>query len=272
MEAVHAANVLTFEELDRRYGDYPGPTPAPAQGHARLRHLLATDPGGAWVAELDGEIAGCALGILREGLWGLSLLFVRPDVQSAGVGRALLERAHDYGRDARGRIVLSSKDPRALAAYARLGLALHPCVMATGRPRGVAAPEDLRPGTPADFPLADAVDRAVRGAAHGGDLRVLLGGGRRLLVAPGRGYAVMDGGSVRLLAAFDEAGAQDVLRGALASAGGGEAMVEYISAAQDWAVPVCLDAGLALIPHTGAVFVDGDVGPFRPYLPSGAYL
>ena len=32
-----------------------------------------------------------------------------------------------------------------------------------------------------------------------------------------------------------------------------------------------LDAGLALKPG-GAVFVRGDVGPFAPYLPSGAYL
>ncbi len=32
-----------------------------------------------------------------------------------------------------------------------------------------------------------------------------------------------------------------------------------------------LDAGLVLKPG-GAVFVRGDVGPFTPYLPSGAYL
>jgi hypothetical protein len=32
-----------------------------------------------------------------------------------------------------------------------------------------------------------------------------------------------------------------------------------------------LDAGLSLT-NDGAVFVRGDVGPFRPYLPSGAYL
>ena len=32
-----------------------------------------------------------------------------------------------------------------------------------------------------------------------------------------------------------------------------------------------LDAGLSLI-NDGGVFVRGDIGPFRPYLPSGAYL
>ena len=59
---------------------------------------------------------------MREGVWGLSLLVVAPDAQSSGVGRELLARARDYGDDARGWIVLASRDPRALRSYARLGL------------------------------------------------------------------------------------------------------------------------------------------------------
>jgi hypothetical protein len=31
-------------------------------------------------------------------------------------------------------------------------------------------------------------------------------------------------------------------------------------------------AGLELRAGGGAIFLDGEVGPFRPYLPSGAYL
>jgi GNAT superfamily N-acetyltransferase len=273
VEAVRAVDLAAFADLDRRHGAYPAPPPPVDVAHRRLRRVLATDPEGAWVAERDGTVVGCALAIVREGVWGLSLFVVHPEAQGAGVGRGLLARAYEYGRGARGRVVLSSKDPRALASYARLGLALHPCVMAVGRPRGLAVPPDVRPGSPQeDRPLLDAVDRAVRGAAHGDDIAVLAQGGRRLLVAPGRGYAVVDGRMVRLLAAFDEDGARDLLRAALASPDGGEAMVEWISAAQNWAVGVCLEAGLSLVPSSGAVFLDGDVGPFAPYLPSGAYL
>jgi len=97
--------------------------------------------------------------------------------------------------------------------------------------------------------------------------------GSTLYVAPGRGYAmVRSGGIVRLLAAFDDDGARDLLRTALARAGGGDALVEFISARQRWAVDVCLQAGLELTTDSGAVFLDGDVGPFAPYLPSGAFL
>ena len=52
---------------------------------------------------------------------------------------------------------------------------------------------------------------------------------------------------------------------------GEEIGVEWITSRQDWAIGPVLDAGLSLT-NDGAVFVRGDVGPFRPYLPSGAYL
>ena len=48
-------------------------------------------------------------------------------------------------------------------------------------------------------------------------------------------------------------------------------MTEWITALQGWAIGPVLDAGLSLV-SGGAVFVGGDGGPFRPYLPSGAYL
>jgi hypothetical protein len=52
---------------------------------------------------------------------------------------------------------------------------------------------------------------------------------------------------------------------------GEEVGVEWITALQQWAIGPVLDARLPLA-EDGAVFVRGDVGPFRPYLPSGAYL
>jgi GNAT superfamily N-acetyltransferase len=270
VEAAFAVSVDAFDDYARRRGEPPDP-PAPASlARIRIGRSLATDPGGAWVAERDGEIVGAALAIVREGLWGLSLLVVRPDAQSGGAGRELLARAHAYGEAARGWVILASADLRALRSYARLGLHLHPALTARGLARAEAVPE-LRPGTADDLPLTEAVDRAVRGAVHGEDLLALVEAGGRLLVLPERGYAVVRGGEIRLLAAFDEAGAATILRGCLALADG-EATVRWITSAQNWAVAPCVEAGLQISTDGGAVFLAGEVGPFAPYLPSGAYL
>src|SRR4051794_3417618 len=85
--AAHELNVETFEALSRSRNEPVEPRPDPALAHVRYRHLVRTDPGGAWVAERDGEIVGCALALRREDVWGLSLLVVHPDLQSAGLGR-----------------------------------------------------------------------------------------------------------------------------------------------------------------------------------------
>ena len=77
----------------------------------------------------------------------------------------------------------------------------------------------MRAGDRSDLPLTEAVDRAVRGAAHGEDISTMLGTGAELLVLPERAYAVVSGGRVRMCAAHDEEGARTILRGALAHAG-----------------------------------------------------
>jgi GNAT superfamily N-acetyltransferase len=147
--AAHDLSVATFEDLSRRLGEPPEPRPDPAMAHLRYRHLVRTDPAGAWVAEDEHGISGCALALRREDVWGLSLLIVRPDLQSAGVGRELLQRAHDYAAGARGRIILSSADPRAMRAYSRLGLDTHPTLWAQGKPRGAGDQGTVRVGTAA---------------------------------------------------------------------------------------------------------------------------
>ena len=260
-----------FTDLEERRGDPPIEPPPEEVIERRFRHVIESDPGGAWVAEEDGRPVGAALAIVREGLWGLSMLVVHPEAQSGGVGRALLERTLRYGDGARGGIIASSGDARALRAYSRAGFVMHPTAHARGVPRELEVPASVREGSLADLALTEAVDRAVRGAAHGPDIEILLGDSR-MFVVEGRGYALARRDHLALLAATDEEAARDLLRAVLATAPDDESTrIEYLTAAQGWAVDVVLDAGLALEVHN-ALFVRGDVGPFRPYLPSGAYL
>ena len=270
--ATHEVMLAAFADLERRLHLPPSPRPDAASAYVRLRRILATDPGGCWVAEAETEIVGAGLAIVREGVWGLSLLVVRPDLQSAGIGRELLARALAYGDGAAGAIIVASADPRALRAYARAGFALHPSLSATGAPRRMVGCADVRPFEPRDHELAASVDRAVRGAAHGADLDALADGGCELLVLPGRGYAAHRHGSVKTIAARDDEAAGTLLRSVLARIPpGGTAEVDWITGSQQWAVEVVVAARLALRP-SGAVALRGDVGSFRPYLPGGAYL
>lgn len=258
----------------------PSPDPAtPASfgaGLARIAHLHRTDPCGAWVAERDGEIAGLALALIREGVWGLSLFGVAQPLRGRGIGRRLLEHAWRYGEAARGHLVLSSTSPAAMRRYARLGLRLCPCVSAAGivdRSRIPGSDGAVDAGLDG-IPVADAIGRAVRGAGHGRDLAVPLESdpATRLLLWEDRAFALVRGGTVRLLAGLDEEAASRVLWAAFArTAPGATASVDFITAGQDWAVATCLDAGLALSPD-GPIFAGGELGPMRPYLPSGAYL
>jgi predicted N-acetyltransferase YhbS len=274
VEPAWAASQAAFQAL----GEHWPPSPAPEavrtlRGIDRVRHLLEVDPGGSFVAEEDGRVVGVAQALRREGIWGLSLLAVDPGHQSAGLGRALLDAALLYADGTSGQIVLSSSDRRAMRSYAGVGFSIQPAVCAFGTVRRQALPAALgvRPGTRADLELAAEVDRAVRGAAHGPDLRRLIAGGLGFLVAPA-GYVVHDGGSPVLLAARVASTAQSLLWAALAEAPPGlEVGVMNLTAGQTWAIPVALEAGLSL-EHGGPTFVRGRLGPLTPYLPNPAYL
>jgi GNAT superfamily N-acetyltransferase len=271
-------DVVAAEEVSATavYGSAVDRSPALVlRGRARIRHLADTDPGGAWIAEAGGRIVGVALGLVREGIWGLSLLAVDEAHHGRGIGRRLLHAAWEHGRDADGHIVLSSAHPAAMRGYASLGLELRPCVSAAGivdRDR-IPFVDGIEDSGRAGIATADAIGRAVRGAGHGRDLPTLLDHpGTRLLVFEDRAFAVLRGAHVSLLGALDEDAACRVLWGAFAAtAPGATAEVEFLTAGQDWAVRTCLRAGLALSPD-GPVFTGGRLGPLRPYVPSGAYL
>lgn len=249
-----------------------------ARSIARIEHPRRTDPGGAWVAERPGGgIAGVALGIVRERLWGFSLFAVDEDLQGRGIGRELLNRSLAYGADrgAEGWIILSSEKPAAMRLYGQAGFDLLPTFTAVGiadlrrAPDRLDAVEDAGAGGTA---LADALAREVRGAAYGEDLSSLLEHGARLLAYEDRGVAFVREGHVQLLLARDEEAASLVLWAAIAcSPPGVTALLLFISGAQQWAIRVALDARLPLSPD-GPVCVRGHLGPLTPFLPSGAYL
>ena len=195
-------------------------------------------------------------------------------MRGRGIGRRLLDAALTHGAEARGAIILSSEDPRAMRRYSRAGFALRPCIAAAGivRRDGLPGADGVREAGEEGLALAAQISRHVRGASHGDDLRFYLDWDGRMLTYEDRGYAIHVDGSVRILAARDDEAAAALLRGALhASPPGATVITDFITSGHDWAVRTCLDAGLSLTPE-GPLFVRGDVGPMRPYLPSGAFL
>jgi GNAT superfamily N-acetyltransferase len=258
------------------YSQFPGehePIRA-ARQHARIRHLIETDPAGCWVAEHDGRVEGVALSLMREGVWGFSLFGVAEALQGRGVGRDLFARCWAYGAGARGHIVLSSTNPAAIGIYARSGLPIRPCVAAAGIPDLARAPalDGVEEAGEAGIAIADAIGRALRGAGHGRDLPVAMAHGARLLVYEDRAFALARGGNIIMIGARDDEAAQRMLWALLVTAGPGATVnVDFLTAGQDWALPVILDARLALSPD-GPMFAGGALGPLAPYIPSGAYL
>ncbi|MEA2223182.1 MAG: hypothetical protein QOH83_1558 [Solirubrobacteraceae bacterium] len=248
-----------------------------ASATVRVAHLQRTDPGGCWVAEIDGQIAGAANSIIREGVWGLSLLAVLPDFQGRGIGTRLYAAALAYGADEPGGIILSSSHPAAMRRYARTpGYRLLPTVGLSGAWDLRRAPAALRcrPGDlAADAHTIDGASRHVRGASHMRDLPTALDRpGAMLLVIEDEGFACCRNGSLRLLAARTEAAAEDLLWGAITSGQRrGRFSYDFVTAENQWAIRVGLEAGLS-IALGSPVFVRGEVGPMAPYLPSAAYL
>ncbi len=276
--AAAAAGRIALEEL------YPGEFPGAESGArerwsvARAAHLQRTDPEGCWVAEVDGQVVGVALGLIREGVWGFSLFGLLPAFQGLGIGSPLYARALAHGaRAQRGGLVMSSSHPAAMRSYARSpGFRLRPTVRLTGVCRRDRAPSALRcrqGDVEADAVTLDLASRHARGASHRRDLPTYLANpGVRLLIVEGEGFVVARDGSPALLAATNDAAAAELLWGAMLSGpDDGRVSVDAITAENQWAIRTGLEAGLALALE-GPLYVRGHPGALAPYIPSGAYL
>jgi predicted N-acetyltransferase YhbS len=241
----------------------------------RLAHPLRVDPEGSFVAERDGRVIGVGQALIRERLWLLSMLTVEPGVQSGGAGRALLERTLQARDGTDCGLIVSSNDPRAMRLYAQAGFAVLPTVQSEGavdRAKLPAPDPRIKEGGVDDIEQLAAISREVRGAPHTSELRYALGREGRLLFIPERGFVVvLPNWCVWLLVARDEGVAQALLRAALAEVGDSDrSLVRWLTADQQWAIQVLVQAGLRLTAH-GALCVQGHPGPLAPFIPSGPF-
>jgi GNAT superfamily N-acetyltransferase len=150
-------------DLGRRHG-------TPLEGSATdwwpssepLHRLLAQIAAEWWVAEEtgSGQLVGFGRSIERDGLFELTEFFVRPDQQSRGVGKALLERVFPAGRGTV-RSIVATSDVRAQARYYAAGtIARFPLFTLGGVP---GDPEPIREvmAEPIDGELAIEAQRAI---------------------------------------------------------------------------------------------------------------
>jgi hypothetical protein len=245
-----------------------------AQWRDRADHLLATDPGGCWVAERDGVMLGFAASYRRDLTWFLATYAVRSDLQGAGLGRALLDAALTHSSGCLRGMLSASRDPKAFRRYHHAGFTMHPQMYLTGRVDRASLPvvEGVREGSESDFDLLDSLDRRVRDAAHGPDHSVLLAQNRLVVVdrAGGSGYAYLAAdGKPAVICASSRAVATTLLWEAVASAPD-ELTVPHVTAANAWAIDVGLAAGLAVA--TAGYLALRAMKPPAPYLHHGALL
>ena len=153
-------------------------------GSDRPRTADAADGGDA--GDAGERIMAFAAAVQREHLWFLSMCFVRPEVQSTGVGRALVAAvgpvapaAADDDRTVRA-TATDSAQPISNALYASLGIVPRvPLLNLIGLPEDPGAFDALPSGiTPVPFDVlardghdslaatVDALDRELLGVAH----------------------------------------------------------------------------------------------------------
>jgi GNAT superfamily N-acetyltransferase len=269
---VHAANA----EAERAAGRTPETYTDGQQAFFRsgMERFAERDPAGAWVAVDDGTVVGMAEAVRRDSFWGLSMLFVDPEQQSAGIGRRLLDATLTYAEGAAVRMIMTSPDPRALRRYSSAGLAIHPAVEAEGVVDRAAIPAGLpgRAGDVNDLDLVAEVDHGLRGS-RAEDVEFLVKHGSRMEVVdsgPGRGFALHRNNRLSLLGASDETTAAQLLWRVLAETDG-KAQVWCMTAGQDWAVRVTLAARMKVV-GAGPLFVDGLDRPPGPWMPSGWFF
>jgi GNAT superfamily N-acetyltransferase len=240
------------------------PVPRPdvtfrARRVAILSSLIGKPGAYAVVAESRGRIVGQALALRDGPLWGLSLLFVDPALHGRRIGSTLLRMCRVWGADAGLGLIESSADQKAMRAYSALGFSFTPAMGAAG----IVDPTLLRP-TPQvrkagkeKLEGVASVDRRLRGASRAAGVEILLNNGAELLWAEDKdaaGFAVhlsgrpfIDGSPI-ILGADTRELAEQLLTAFLRATTGNHVAIYSMSARQDWALKLTMQAGLTLFP------------------------
>jgi GNAT superfamily N-acetyltransferase len=262
-------------------------------------HLSATDPERFIVASTvepgtgEERIVAFASALVRERLWFLSMLFVSPDAQAAGVGRALLARIMPATDDGMAMATATdSAQPISNALYSTYGIVPRiPLLNLIGRPEREGTFEPLPSGvTPVPFEsiaagppggagheelaaTVDGLDREVLGVAHPIDHRYLRAESRRgwLYRGPdgaalGYGYAT-EAGRVGPVAVRDEALLVPVLGHLTTAVEPRGAFALWLPGNADRAVVAALRAGFRLDQFPVLLCWDRPFADFARYLP-----
>ncbi len=282
LESFAALTATTYYEVDARTYQraWPDPVRRPAARDGawmrRTGRALVTDPGGCWVAEVDGEVVGGAVSRVRELMWLLASFAVLPQHQGRGIGTQLMAAAMHHGRGCLRGMFAASADPGAVRRYRLAGFDLHPQMLVTGVVDRSAIPalDRVREGSAGDIDLLNSVDRQTRGAAHLSDHELLLAQ-LRLVVADhstGSGYAyVDDDGAPALVAATNRRTASTLMWEALASSmPGTQVSAHHITSANAWALDVGLAARMSI--HQSGYLCVRQMKPPAPYLHHGSLL
>jgi GNAT superfamily N-acetyltransferase len=288
----------------------------PPEMHPIIRlftHLRATDPERFIVATVpDAPVAAVqaaehadepadppaervvafASAVSRERIWYLSMLFVLPELQGAGVGRQLLARVLPDDPDAARATATDSAQPISNALYASYGIVPRlPLLNLSGLPDRASAFGPLPSGVvPVSFEAlaagppggdghrrlsaaVDTLDGELLGATHPMDHRFLRSEGRRgwLYHGPdgtplGYGYAG-EAGRLGPVAVRDETLLAPVLGHLTAAVAPRGAFATWVPGAADRAVVALLGAGFRLDRFPVLLCWDRPFADFSRYLP-----
>ena len=249
-------------------------------------HLLATDPATFLVAVRAEAVMAFGAAIRRDDVWFLSMLFVEPDDQGAGVGGALLEELLPADGDPALATATDSQQPISNALYASYGMVPRmPLLSLVGRPAGwepfgrlpagveaISFDDLTRAGHGELAGAVDAVDREVLGFAHPTEHQFLRLEGRRGFLfragerALGYGYAG-ESGRVGPVAVLDEVLLAPALGHVLSAVQPRGASALWVPGLADRAVVPLLRAGFRLDQFPVLVCWSRPFADFRRYVP-----
>ncbi|MEO8571591.1 MAG: GNAT family N-acetyltransferase [Chloroflexota bacterium] len=256
-------------------------------------HLRTTDPDRFLVAVGgDERIVAFGAAIVREGLWYLSMLFVLPEFQAAGVGRDLLGKLMAGGAPTFRATATDSAQPISNALYATFEIVPRmPLLSLTGLPQRPEAFGSLPSGiVPLPFDeiatgppdglghrmlveAIDTLDRELLGAAHPMDHRFLRSESRHGWLyrgpdgeAVGYGYAG-EAGRVGPIAVRDATLLAPIIGHLTSAVVPRGASAIWLGGAADRALVPALQAGFRLDAFPVLLCWDRGFADFSRYLP-----